>query len=326
MINANLRYNQALAAFAVPGNRWQGILALTYWAVASGRCTEDVLDAVHGLGIHDRDGDIRRGMESATAKIAAYTANQRPHKAFLSRQAQQQPTTNQRPSQRVRQLIESGKDYGSPHALRQLSPREICPDADWLARRVQCEMQLLAYFSDEEILHVFRTDSPMRGQPGVNLRPLGEWLGEQNEQHPDHLGEIVRPNPFTGEQGQTNEGKPSYIAQSCLSAFRHMVFEFDHLALEDQCRFWAGFIKANALPLVSLVYSGNKSIHGVIRVDAPDLPTWNRYRTKILSLYGTDPDPRYRLDPQALHPLTGTRLAGVIRKSTGKAQELLWLR
>ena len=66
MINANLRYNQALAVFAVPGNRWQGVLALTYWAVASGRCTEDVLDAVHGLGIHDRNGDIRRGMESAS--------------------------------------------------------------------------------------------------------------------------------------------------------------------------------------------------------------------------------------------------------------------
>lgn len=85
-------------------------------------------------------------------------------------------------------------------------------------------------------------------------------------------------------------------------------------------------VKAKALPLVSLVYSGNKSIHGVIRVDAPDLPTCNHYRAKILSLYGADPDPRYRLDPQALHPLTGTRLAGVIRKSTGKAQELLWLR
>ncbi len=66
MINANLRYNQALAVFAVHGNRWQGVLALTYWAVASGRCTEDVLDAVHGLGIHDRNGDIRRGMESAS--------------------------------------------------------------------------------------------------------------------------------------------------------------------------------------------------------------------------------------------------------------------
>lgn len=325
MINANLRYNQALAAFAVPGNRWQGILALTYWAVASGRCTEDVLDAVHGLGIHDRDGDIRRGMESATAKIAAYAAIRRPPKNFAA-QRTQPPTTNQASSRRVRDLIEQGNEYDTPQSLRQLSPREICPDADWLARRVQCEMQLLAYFSDEEILHVFRTDSPMRGQPGVNLRPLGEWLDEQNEHHPDHLGEIVRPNPFTGEQGETNVGKPSYIAQGCLSAFRHMVFEFDHLALEDQCRFWAGFIKAKALPLVSLVYSGNKSIHGVIRVDAPDLPTWNHYRAKILSLYGTDPDSRYRLDPQALHPLTGTRLAGVIRKSTGKAQELLWLR
>lgn len=105
-----------------------------------------------------------------------------------------------------------------------------------------------------------------------------------------------------------------------------MVFEFDGMALEDQCRFWGGFVRRGCLPLVSLVYSGNKSIHGVIRVDAPDIGAWNRYREKVLRLFASDGEGRYRLDPQALHPLIGTRLAGAVRGSTGKIQELLWVR
>ena len=104
-----------------------------------------------------------------------------------------------------------------------------------------------------------------------------------------------------------------------------MVFEFDAMPLPDQCRFWAGVIRQDNLPLVSLVYSGNKSIHGVIRADAPDIETWDKFRQAILELFATDSDARYRLDPQTLHPLTGTRLAGVTRVSTGKVQELLWI-
>ena len=51
----------------------------------------------------------------------------------------------------------------------------------------------------------------------------------------------------------------------------------------------------------------------------------NTLKDAILNLFATDTDARYRLDPQALHPLTGTRLAGVTRASTGKVQELLWI-
>ena len=105
-----------------------------------------------------------------------------------------------------------------------------------------------------------------------------------------------------------------------------MVFEFDEMPIADQCRFWAGFIRNGKLPLVSLTYSGGKSIHGVVRVDAPDAETWTRYRAAIVERYAADPDRRFRLDAQALSPLTGCRLAGAVRQDTGKVQELLFVR
>ena len=230
-----------------------------------------------------------------------------------------------RQSKRVRQLIEAGQDVSSFDALRKLSPVSICPDHDRLALKVQCELQLLAYFTRTDTAHVFRPDAPSTGEPGRNIMTLNEWLTRNPCGHPIDAGEIVRPNPLTGAVGQTKEGKSSYIAQSCIADYRHMVFEFDGMPLPDQCRFWSGVIQQDNLPLVSLVYSGNKSIHGVLRADVPDVKTWDKYRQAILELFVTDTDARYRLDPQALHPLTGTRLARVTRASTGKVQELLWI-
>ena len=48
------------------------------------------------------------------------------------------------------------------------------------------------------------------------------------------------------------------------------------------------------------------------------------FRSQIVERYAADPDKAYRLDVQALNPLTGCRLAGVMRKDTGKVQELLF--
>lgn len=98
----------------------------------------------------------------------------------------------------------------------------------------------------------------------------------------------------------------------------------DEMPIADQCRFWAGFIRRGKLPLVTLSFSGGKSLHGVVRVNAPDAETWARYRAQIVERYAADPDKAYRLDVQALNPLTGCRLAGVMRKDTGKVQELLF--
>ena len=333
MTDPKERYQESLTAFAVPGNRWNGTLALTYWATAAGIDTEAVLADAHGVGVHDRDGDIRRGMESAAAKVAAYaathgTARTRPmsrQTASIGNCSYRTTAYQPRQSKRVRQLIAAGQDVSTFDALRKLSPVRIRPDHDLLALKVQSELQLLAYFTRSDTAHVFRPDAPSAGEPGRNIMTLDEWLTRQPGGHPVDAGEIVRPNPLTGAVGQTKEGKSSYIAQTCIADYRHMVFEFDNMPLADQCRFWGGVILQDNLPLVSLVFSGNKSIHGVLRADAPDVETWMRCRQAAVELFATDADTHYRLDPQALHPLTGTRLAGVTRESTGKVQELLWI-
>jgi len=310
MIDTRTKFDAALATFSTPGNRWNGTPMLTYWGAACGLDTEAVIGAAHGVGVTSRDADIRRGMVSAMAKVSRFNSggSVRRYRRAEQRQPQKMPTDH------VRRLIEAGQDISTTGALRELSPMKICCDTDPLARRIQSELQLLLLFGRSDIVQIRHN----KDDKSADLRTANDWMRSEA------FGEIVRPNPFTGIQGNTTDGRPSFISKDCIAAFRHMVFEFDNMTLEDQCRFWAGFIRRGKLPLVSLTYSGGKSLHGVVRVDAPDAETYQNYRKQIIERYACDPEPRYNLDIQALTPLTGCRLAGVVRKDTGKVQELLY--
>ncbi len=285
---------------------------------------DEVIEAAHGVGVTAHDADIRRGMVTAAAKVTANAAKDGNTSSggSVRRYVRTKPTTPKQSTDRVRRLIELGKDVATMEALRKLSPVEIVPGTSETARRIQCEAMLQHLFGRGDWVHIRRdkTDNtPVK--PGTNLRPMRDWMFDTGTRE---LGEIVRPNPFTGGQGVTGDGKPSFACLKTIAAFRHMVFEFDEMPLADQCRFWAGVIRRGALPLVSLTYSGGKSIHGVVRVDAHDAETWARYRAAIIERYAADPDKRYRLDAQALNALTGCRLAGAVRGDTGKVQELLY--
>lgn len=323
MIDTRAKFEEALAAFATPGNRWDGVSPLTYWGVACGMDVEAVIDAAHGVGVTTRDADIRRGMVTAAAKVTANAARFGSHASGGLVRRSVRPRTQPKPLQptdRVRRLIELGKDVATMEALRELSPVRICPDEDPLARRVQTELHLLLMFGWTDVVSIRREKSDNTpGRFGENMRPLEDWF-----KVPGELGEIVRPNPFTGKQGTTVDGKPSFAAKNCIAEFRHMVFEFDEMSLANQCRFWTGFIRHSNLPLVALTFSGGKSIHGVVRCNAPDEEVWNRCRKRLIALFASDPDPQYRIDRNALHPLTGCRLAGVTRKDTGRLQMLLY--
>ena len=320
MTDPRAKFEAALDVFATPGNRWGGTSALTYWAAACGMDAEAVIDAAHGAGVRSRDADIRRGMVSATARVTANAARFTGGNSVRCFRRHTPKPPQPQPPDRVRRLIEAGRDVSTLEALRELSPVPIPRATDARAYLRQTKSMLVRLFGDGDIVNI-RTDKADRtpATPGVNLRPLADWM-RQTGGH----GEIVRPNPFTGKQGNTADGKPSFGAKDCIAAYRHMVFEFDEMPIADQCRFWAGFIRTSKLPLVCLVYSGGKSLHGVIRVNAPDAETWARYRAQIIERYAADPDRAYRLDVQALNPLTGCRLAGVVRKDTGKVQELLY--
>ena len=317
MTDPQAKYEAALAAFAAPGGRWANKGSLTYWGKAMGLSADEIIADARSAGVIDRDADIRRGWNDAKPKgeQSRFMGG-----GLVRRSVRAKPTMPKQPTNRVWRLIELGKDVATMEALRELSPAEIVPGTTETARRIQGETMLQLLFGRADWVHIRRdkTDNAP-AKPGTNLRPMRDWLFVTGE-----LGEIVRPNPFTGNQGVTSEGKPSFTCKGTIAAFRFAVWEFDEMSLADQCRFWAGVIRRGVLPLVCLVLSGGKSIHGVVRVDAPDAETWTRYRAAIVERYASDPDEKHRLDVQALQPLTGCRLAGSIRKETGKVQELLF--
>lgn len=318
MTNSQIKYQETLAAFAEPGARWVNIVRLAYWGKANGLTADGIISDAHTCEVFDRDSDIRRCWDFVS--IRDYQLETKATRNWVkSSKARSKIVSN-----RVSHLIEVGRDISGMDALRELSTAEIYPGTNEAARHIQTETHLQLLFSQTDIVSMrYNKDDKTPAKPGHNLQAMRKWLFST-----DTCGELVRPNPMTGKPFTRNFGKAdaktSFGFKECIADFRFMVWEFDEMSLADQCRFWAGVIRRGKLPLVSLTYSGGKSIHGVVRVDAPNADVWARCRASTIERYASAPDKRYRLDVQALSPLTGTRLAGIVRRDTGKVQELLY--
>ena len=352
---AERRYREALAQFAVGGNRYNALedkeIDPVYWGAAAGYSVEDIIDDAHAAGAtgeHDRSADIRNLYPKKKQRAEAWIAKTEAEGASGSCPARRRPAVGRgakapaAPAAEVglvRWLIAGGFDIDDMEKLRRLAPVSVCPDDDADARRVSTEWELLELFAPEE--HVFMRSgkaSAVKARLGENLRPLKEWFDTPMSKTLGGAVEVVCVNPLTGRQG----ARGSYGTRDCVAAYRHMVMEFDRMSLADQCRFWAGVIRRNALPLACLVYSGNKSIHGAVRVFAKTAEEYRDLADRIAARYAVDANPDadpnadfskhpekhpeyYRLDVQALrNPLVCVRLAGVVRKDTGKLQTLLY--
>lgn len=70
-------------------------------------------------------------------------------------------------------------------------------------------------------------------------------------------------------QGRKNEN---------VTDFRYALVESDCMALEEQ----NAFIRELELPVAVLVYSGGKSVHAIVKVDAPN---YDEYRKRVDYLY-----------------------------------------
>jgi hypothetical protein len=136
-------------------------------------------------------------------------------------------------------------------------------------------------------------------------------------------GPHIIPNPLTGTPATKKTGDGETLrGDGNVSVYRFCMAEFDTLGREDQIRFWS----AVKLPLVALIDSGGKSIHGWI--DAQKLATvatpeqWateikGRLYDRILTPLG--------VDSACSNPARLSRLPGHFRSETGTFQRLLWL-
>ena len=149
---------------------------------------------------------------------------------------------------------------------------------------------------------------------GVYNRTAGELIGLL-EKYPDDLGAVIgdwkeecgawiRFNPLDGN-GVKNEN---------VTAFRYALVESDSMPLEEQEAVYRGL----ALPIAALVYSGGKSLHAIVHIDAD---SYEEYRERVQFLYGVLEQNGCTVDKQNRNPSRLSRLPGVTRN--GKEQTLV---
>lgn len=129
---------------------------------------------------------------------------------------------------------------------------------------------------------------------------IGSVLGDYNE----IAGAWIRFNPMDGK-GVKNEN---------VTDFRYALVESDSMDLEKQ----NAIIRELELPVACLVYSGKKSIHAIVHVDAAD---YQEYRKRVDYLYTVCKKNGLEIDQQNKNPSRLSRMPGVMRN--GKKQFLM---
>ena len=329
-------YANALTAYASGrGARYTTFAApLTWEGAILHKSADEVISDLRAImpDFSGKDADnIRRGIITAARKVQGFTPS-----PFRYRH-ERKPEVSETPDY-VRNLIRDGGGECSSEDLRALSPVKV---ADLTGCGAVAFAFINALWNENEFLHVFNGGGGKhsRARLGVDLRPREEWLKLAAAGSP-LPGDCIGKNPYTGREGKNGEGNPSYTAKECVAAYRFALVEFDHLPLRVQAAFWRGFLTRPKLApsLVSLTFSGGKSIHGLIRTHADALTAPTVEKT-LRGLFCSDPEDRtenkadgtteryhpYRADPQTLRPHGGTRLAGMLRADNGQKQALIYL-
>lgn len=138
---------------------------------------------------------------------------------------------------------------------------------------------------------------------------------------PTHIG----TNAYTGSPAKVN-GKESFANKKTIKRRNHALIEFDLLPQADQEAFWAGVIATQSLDVLTLVYSGGKSIHGLVRVkeaQGDDLfgevtplaaeQKWEREIAALWRLCCSDEDEAFRCDASCKDATRMTRFPGGMR-------------
>ena len=117
-------------------------------------------------------------------------------------------------------------------------------------------------------------------------------IGDYNH----NAGAWIRFNPLDGA-GVKNEN---------VTDFRYALVESDNLEVEKQ----NAIIRELELPVAMLVYSGGKSLHAIVRIDAAN---YDEYRSRVDYLYSVCQKNGLTLDKQNRNPSRLSRMPGVER-------------
>ena len=129
---------------------------------------------------------------------------------------------------------------------------------------------------------------------------IGSVLGDYNSE----VGAWIRFNPLDGK-GVKNEN---------VTEFRYALVESDTMDISAQ----KAIITELELPVAALVYSGKKSLHAIVKIDAS---SYEEYKKRVDYRYNVCNKNGLKLDIQNRNPSRLSRMPGVMRN--GKKQYLL---
>lgn len=121
---------------------------------------------------------------------------------------------------------------------------------------------------------------------------IGAVLGDYNPE----AGAWIRFNPLDGKDCK-NEN---------VTDFRYALVESDSMELDQQ----NAMLRELELPIAALVFSGKKSLHAIVKIDAAD---YREYRQRVEYLYNICKKNGLKLDTQNKNPSRLSRMPGVIR-------------
>lgn len=121
---------------------------------------------------------------------------------------------------------------------------------------------------------------------------IGAVIGDYSQ----NAGAWIRFNPLDGK-GVKNEN---------VTEYRYALIESDTMDLEHQ----NAIIRELELPIACLVYSGGKSIHGIVKIDATN---YEEYRKRVDYLYMVCEKNGFKIDTQNRNPSRLSRMPGVFR-------------
>ena len=187
--------------------------------------------------------------------------------------------------------------------------REIIPPADWDPAQEIIRYLEALFEPDEKVGYVMQSyEKDGRYVPankGAYDRTAGQ-LVELLKRYVD-LGAVLGDyNPKAGAWIRFNPLDGKGIKNENVSEFRYALVESDNVDIETQ----NAIIRELELPVAVLVYSGKKSLHAIVHIDADN---YEEYRRRVDFLYQICQKNGLQPDTQNRNPSRLSRIPGVQR-------------
>ena len=140
---------------------------------------------------------------------------------------------------------------------------------------------LKAVFDTEDrvgyVVECYASEDRMLPKRGVWDRTAGELIEAANNS-PD-LGAVIGDwNPAVGGWIRFNPLDGEGCSDRNVTTYRHALVESDDISIERQYAIY----KELELPIAALVHSGGKSLHAIVKIEAPD---FKEYQKRVDFLY-----------------------------------------